>query len=134
MILGHGPVNARVRVVGEPDTIVHENLPLVVHPPGQIRVHAPPAHADVVIDSLLARARDGRTGGTLEIDDVVTREGRRATITSRSKILWVFQRGSWAPPARHDATDLWFAPDGSACVRSPGQAGGSWVPIEPLVT
>lgn len=135
IILGLGTVDSAVRIASESTRLVQSDLPLVLRPPGELRVLGPPDLADVALDAFVAQVLSRSGAVSLGVDDRRIAGGRRITIGGApgdgAAGSWVLTSGVvWArPPGR--LTELWLGPDGSACVRSDGQAEGRWVRVEP---
>ncbi|GAA4265040.1 hypothetical protein [Frondihabitans peucedani] len=134
LVVARGAVDSGVRVAGERDIRRHERLPLVVRPPATIRVLGPRALTDVVLDGLLRRAMRRLPPDRLAVDERRIDSGRLVTVRSRSRALWLLAscRAEGAPVVGA-LTELWFAPDGSAQLRSASHTGDRWIPVEPAL-
>ncbi|BDZ51017.1 hypothetical protein GCM10025867_32580 [Frondihabitans sucicola] len=135
VIVGHGTVDSEIRVSGDPTRFVHERVPLVVRPPGVIRVLGPPGLSDAVLDALVVQLRTRhRTAGVLEIGERSLAGGRRITAQHRSgAVHWIFTTDSVPVQPSALLTEVWLGPDGTACVRTPSRTGNAWVPLEPCL-
>lgn len=135
VVVGRGDVESRVRVVGEPRRFVQHDLPLVVRPPGEIRVLGPPALASTVIDALVRQLRESAGPDVVTVEEGRIMPGRHVRVSvggdGPRHDAWLIATATRAAPLTPGLTQLWFGPDGSALVRSWGRAGGEWVPVAP---
>lgn len=132
--IARGALDSGVRIAGERAVLRQENMPLVVLPPGTIRVLGPRALSDVVLDGLVRRALRGLPPDGRAVDERRIDSGRVLTVRSRSDGLWLLAScRADAQPVLGALTELWFAPDGSARLRSASRTQNKWIVVEPVL-